>query len=436
MQLKDEYDIVVAGAGIAGTSAAIKAAAEGGSVLLIEHYPFLGGMSAAGMVSPFMKSWAGDKELVKGVYKQIENGLHDIGAMIDNGFYAWAFRSVANKLIWDNGGDIAFNTDVVEVFKDDNNRIRSLKLATSSGIKEIGGEVFVDATGDGQLLALGNFPWLKGDEQSGKMQALTLFFRMGGIDVPKVAEYTKQHKQDFLEWMDFKYDFSRIVSIAGFKGPLKKAQQEGRVSKELEYIFFTTLPATGEASFNTTNIVGIDASTSGELTRAEIVGHQQVAQVVDLLQQEIPGFEQSFLIDTGIQVGVRETRRAQSDYMMSGEDVMKHARFEEPVARASYGIDIHDPEKGESRLEHLQRGAYYEVPKGSLMVRDAENLMVAGRCIGATWEGHSALRVQPTASATGEACGAIGALAVKNNQPIREVPYAQIRERIRSNLED
>jgi hypothetical protein len=70
------------------------------------------------------------------------------------------------------------------------------------------------------------------------------------------------------------------------------------------------------------------------------------------------------------------------------------------------------------------------------MVKDAENLMVAGRCIGATWEGHSALRVQPTSSATGEACGAIAALAVKNKQAIRQVPYAQIRERIRSNLED
>src|SRR6056297_2198082 len=137
MQLKRKYDIVVAGAGIAGTSAAIKAAGEGARVLLIEHYPFLGGMSAAGMVSPFMKSWAGDKELVKGVYKDIENGLHDMGAMIDNGFYTWAFRSIANKLIWDNGGDIAFNTDVVDVLKDENNRIRTLNLATTSGIKEI-----------------------------------------------------------------------------------------------------------------------------------------------------------------------------------------------------------------------------------------------------------------------------------------------------------
>jgi hypothetical protein len=383
-----------------------------------------------------MKSYAHGKELVKGVYKQIEDGLRDMDAMIDNGFYAWAFRSVANQLIWKNGGEIAFNTDVVDVHTDGQGTITSLELATTSGLKKVEGKVFIDATGDGQLLVLGGFPWLKGDEQTGNLQALTLFFRMGGIDIERVAGYTRRHKEDFLEWMDFQYDFSRIVSIAGFKGPLQKAQKEGRVDEALEYIFFTTLPATGEASFNTTNILGIDASSSTELTRAEVIGHRQVAQVVDLLQEEIPGFEQAFLVDTGIQTGVRETRRAVSDYMMTGEDVMNQARFEEPIARASYGIDIHGQAGEKSRLEHLKRDMYYEVPRKSLFVKDAKNLMVAGRCIGATREGHSALRVQPTSSATGEACAAIGSLAVRSNLTIREVPYRQIKPRISSNVED
>lgn len=434
--MKNRYEVVVAGAGIAGVSAAIKAAAEGSRVLLIEHYPFLGGMSAAGMVSPFMKSYAGEKELVRGVYKSIEEGLQEIDGMIDNGFYAWGFRAVANQLIWGNGGEIAFNTDVVDVLTNGEGRISALKLATSAGIQTVEADVFIDATGDGQLLVLGGFPWLKGDEKTGRLQALTLFFKMGGIDLHRVAAYTKQHKEDFLEWMDFQYDFDRIISMAGFKGPLRKAQEEGRVDKALEYIFFTTLPATGEASFNTTNILGIDPSTSGALTRAEQVGHRQVAQVVDLLQQEIPGFEEAFLIDTGIQVGVRETRRARADYMVTGDDVMEGARFDEPVARASYGIDIHGQEDEESRMEHLKENAYYEIPRQSLMVKDAENLMVAGRCIGATREGHSALRVQPTSSATGEACGALAALAVKNQQTMREVSYSQLRQHIRSNIED
>lgn len=433
--MKSHYDVVVAGGGIAGISAAIKAASLGSSVLLIEHYPFLGGMSAAGMVSPFMKSYAGDQELVKGVYKQIENGIREMGGMIDNGFYAWAFRSVANQLIWQNNGDIAFNSDVIDV-EAEYGKINALLIATLEGEKRVEGEVFIDATGDGQLLSLGNFPSLKGDEKSGELQALTLFFRMGGIDVRKVAEYTKEHKEDFMEWMDFKYDFSSIISIAGFFTPLKKAQQEGRVDDALQYIFFTTLPETGEASFNTSNIIGIDPSTSGALTRAEDVGHKQVAQVTDLLQQEIPGFENSYLIDTAVQVGVRETRRAQTDYMVNGEDILYGAKFDEPIGRASYGVDIHGQKKEDNRMDELEKGSYYEIPKGALMVKETINLMVAGRCIGSTREGHSALRVMPTSSATGEAAGAVASLAVKNNQGIREVPYDQIRNAIADNLDD
>ncbi|MFP4447839.1 MAG: FAD-dependent oxidoreductase [Bacteroidales bacterium] len=433
--MKSHYDVVVAGGGIAGISAAIKAASLGSSVLLIEHYPFLGGMSAAGMVSPFMKSYAGDQELVKGVYKQIENGIREMGGMIDNGFYAWAFRSVANQLIWQNNGDIAFNSDVIDV-EAEYGKINALLIATLEGEKRVEGKVFIDATGDGQLLSLGNFPSLKGDEKSGELQALTLFFRMGGIDVRKVAEYTKEHKEDFMEWMDFKYDFSSIISIAGFFTPLKKAQQEGRVDDALQYIFFTTLPETGEASFNTSNIIGIDPSTSGALTRAEDVGHKQVAQVTDLLQQEIPGFENSYLIDTAVQVGVRETRRAQTDYMVNGEDILYGAKFDEPIGRASYGVDIHGQKKEDNRMDELEKGSYYEIPKGALMVKETKNLMVAGRCIGSTREGHSALRVMPTSSATGEAAGAVASLAVKNNQGIREVPYDQIRNAIADNLDD
>ena len=71
-QLKNGYDVIVAGAGIAGISAAVKAAREGASVLLIEHYGFVGGMSTAGMVSPFMKHTVNGEPLVKGVFEDIE----------------------------------------------------------------------------------------------------------------------------------------------------------------------------------------------------------------------------------------------------------------------------------------------------------------------------------------------------------------------------
>jgi hypothetical protein len=434
MQLKNKYDIIVAGAGIAGVSAAAAAGGMGCSVLLIEHYPFLGGMSSAGMVSPFMKSVTGGKNLVQGIYKTLEKGLRASGGMIDNGFYSWAFRSTANQLLHENNVDILYNADVVEVLVK-NKTIQSLLLATPSGKINVEANQFIDTTGDAQLVELGNFPWLKGDEKTGKLQALTLFFRMGGIDVVKTAEYSKENREDFLPWMDFNYDFSRIISIAGYTGLIKKAKSEGRFPDDVDYVFFTTLPSSGEGSFNTTNILGIDPSTSFALTKAETEGHKQVAQIVDFLNKDVPGFENAYLIDTAVQVGVRETRRAQAQYMMTGEDILHAAKFSDVVARGCYGVDIHGQKGEKSRMDELEEGAWYDIPLRSLRVKDSENLMVAGRCIGSTREGHAALRIQPTASATGEACGVVAALAVKMKTSPDNVPYEKIREFLIHNID-
>lgn len=435
MQLKNKYDIVVAGAGIAGIAASVKAASMGASVLLIEHYPFLGGMSSAGMVSPFMKSRTAGIDLVKGVFNELEAGMISLGGMIDNGFYAWAFRATASNLLRDAGVEISFSSDVISVDVE-NKTIKNLTIADRVGLKSISAKQFIDTTGDAQIIALGGFPWLIGDEETGKLQALTLFFRMGGIDVKRTAEYSKNNPADFLPWMDFNFNFEKIISIAGFKGLIKKAQGEGRMPWEIEYVFFTTMASTGEASFNTSNILGIDASSSEQLTLAEKTGHQQVALVVDFLQKDVPGFENAYLIDTAPQVGVRETRRAQADYLMTAGDILSGARFEDAIARGCYGIDIHGQVGEKSRMDELEEGKWYEIPLRSLLVRDAENLMVAGRCIGATREGHAALRIMPTSSATGEACGAVAALAVKNGSSLREVKYQQVRQSLIHNIEN
>jgi hypothetical protein len=431
--LKKKYDIIVAGAGIAGISAAVKAARLGASVLLIEHYGFVGGMSTAGMVSPFMKHSINNETLVKGVFEDIENEMISRKGMIDNGFYASAFRASAFNLLSDANCTILLNARINEV-KRIGNKIHSVIVVTDDTEIEIHAEVFIDTTGDAQLVYLGGFPYQKGDEKTGKLQALTLFFRMAGIDVKAVAEYAKQHREDFFDWIEYDFDFNRIISIAGFFSFVKRAISEKRLNDEIQYIFFTTLPESGEGSFNTSNILGVDGSTSEELTKAELIGRKQVAQVVELLQNEIPGFSNSFLLETAVQVGVRETRRAVGDYIVTGDDIKQARKFDDAIARACYGIDIHGQKDEESRMEHLKEGEYYEVPLRALIVREADNLLVAGRCISSTREGHSALRIQPTSAATGEACGALAAIAVKGYKSVREIDYTEVQKEIMYNL--
>jgi hypothetical protein len=433
MRQKIKFDVVVAGAGIAGISAAVKAGQMGAKVALIERYAFVGGMSTAGMVSPFMKHAVHGQPLVQGIFGKIEEQMTSIGGMIDNGFYANAFRTVSYKLLKDANVSLFLDAELISVNREMES-IQSLVVLMHGREYEIAGDVFVDTTGDAQVVFTGGFPWAKGDEKTGNLQAMTIFFRMGGIDVKKAVEYTAQHKEDFFAWMDYNFDFRKILSVAGYFSSVKKRIEQGQLSPDVNYIFDTTLPDSGEASFNTTNILGLDGSTSLGLTQAEIAGRKQVFQVVDLLQTEIPGFEDAYLLETAVQVGVRETRRAVGDYIVTGDDIRTGRKFERAVARGCYGIDIHGQKNEKDAMEDLAEGEYYEIPVDALIVKDAKNLLVAGRCISSTREGHGALRIMPTSAATGEACGALSALAAAKKIPVRSIDFQMLKNEIKSNV--
>jgi hypothetical protein len=427
------FDIIVVGAGIAGLCAAIKAGKLGAKVLIIEHFSFLGGMSTAGMVSPFMKHQINGETLVNGIFNDLENEMRLQNGMIDNGFYANSFRNAAYNLIKDNNVSVLFNTQIISV-NIINNTIQSIDIFSQGEILTLYAKIFIDTSGDAILAYLGNFPYVKGDEKTGKLQALTLFFRLGGINMIKALDYVKNNKHDFFNWMDFNFDLNKIISVAGYFSNVKKAIAEKRLSNDVQYIFFTTLPSSGEASFNTTNILGLDGSNTFEITKAELIGRQQVKEVVKILKKEIPGFEDSFLLETAMHVGVRETRRVIGEYIITGDDIRKGRKFYDAIARGCYGIDIHGQKDENSVMEELPEGEYYEIPLRALIVKNATNLLAAGRCISATREGHAALRIMPTSAATGEACGALAALAMSQNIDLRNVKYDDLACVIKDNI--
>lgn len=431
--MKYSYDIVVVGAGLTGITAAIKASREGANVLLVERYDFVGGMSTAGMVSPFMKHSVGNDVLVQGIYQEIENEMRKQKGMIDNGFYANSFRSVAYKLLANANVSLTLGSEIISVNKS-KKHIDSIVIINKKGKHTIKAKSFIDTSGDAQLLYLGNFPYSKGDESTGLLQALTLFFRMDGIDIRKATDFVKDNPNDFFGWMDYNFDFAKIISVAGYFSFVRKAIELGKLHPSVEYIFFTTLPDSGEASFNTSNILELDASSSFNLTKAEFIGREQVNQVVNLLQSEIPGFENSYLLETAVQVGVRETRRAIGQYIITGKDIKTGQKFDDAIARACYGIDIHGQKDEQSRMEEIPEGQYYEIPMRSLIIKDAENLLVAGRCVSSTREGQSAVRIMPTCAAMGEACGALAAIASKQGIQLQEVSYNEVRNTIKHNL--
>jgi hypothetical protein len=139
-------------------------------------------MSTAGMVSPFMKHSVNGETLVRGIFEDIEMQMRNRNGMIDNGFYASAFRAAAFNLLQNSDCNVLLHSEILKVNRI-GNVIDSITVLINGIEYVIRANVFIDTTGDAQLLYLGNFPYAKGDEKTGKLQALTLFFRMINIDI-------------------------------------------------------------------------------------------------------------------------------------------------------------------------------------------------------------------------------------------------------------
>jgi hypothetical protein len=434
--LKPTYDVIVAGGGIAGISAAVAAARNGATTLLIERYGFTGGMSTAGMVSPFMKYWVQREDgsrvpLVGGIFEEINGRMQAMGGMVENGFSALAFKHVTTEMLRTSGVDLALFSSTIDVERI-GDRLTAIVIQSGNTVKRIEGNIFIDATGDAEVLYLANAPWVKGDEQTGLLQAMTSFFRVGGIDLVAACDDVRMHPDQYFDWSTKEYRPDTIVSIAGYKDIVKRAHERNELPDAVTYFFFTSLPGYGETAFNTTNILGLDGSSSFDLTQAEIEGRRQAMRSFGIIKRECPGFEQSYLIETGVQVGVRETRRAIGDYAVTGSDVRSGAKFNDAIARANYGVDIHGQKNEKSVMEYLREGEYYEIPVRSLIVKETENLLTAGRSISSTREGHAALRIQATSSATGEAAGLLASLTVRNACSVRDIPIDIIQSPLRT----
>src|SRR5258706_8495042 len=153
-------------------------------------------------------------------------------------------------------------------------------------------------------------------------------------------------------------------------------------------------------------------------------------QIAEFLRRYVPGFEQSYVAQSGVQVGVRETRRVLGDYQLTVDDVLSARKFDDAIARGAYPVDIHNPAGTGTVLKRLPPGEAYDIPLRCLMPRSAEGLVVAGRCISGTHEAHSSYRVMPIVMATGHAAGVCAALAVRQGMAPRSVPVLDVQQEL------
>lgn len=404
------YDVIVIGGGLSGCGASLAAARNGSKTLLVERINALGGAPCTMGVNPFMPYKTRDPEtgeiipLSRGIFAEIEDNLRNAGAMYNNAFNAEWLKIILNRMMLEAGVDLLFNTVVASVQRD-GNRVTSVTLCNKSGLVELEANYYIDCTGDADVVALANFPYRLGRPGDQLCQPMTLCFQICNVD----------HEV-------FCKEQSNII-------PLWQAEHaKGYIKNPMTEIMVFRTPIPGVVQLNATRIVKKNPTDCWEITEADIIAREQIVELYDFLRNHVPGFENSKIVASAPQTGVRESRMIDGEHILSAEELKDCIKFEDRIAAGNYDIDIHNPEGSGTSHYFFPQGQYYTIPYRSLIPKDAENLLVAGRCISTTHEAQASIRILPIVCTLGEAAGTAAAIANKSGCTVKNVDVATLQD--------
>ncbi|MGL5378441.1 FAD-dependent oxidoreductase [Clostridium sp.] len=419
-------DCVVVGGGTAGAVAAISAAREGVSTLVVEKSIALGGTQTNSLVNPMMPTYVKNCE----INTIINERLNTYGIRTNDNqttcswFNSEKLAFVLQELLIENNGDILFDADLVDVLMENNN-ITHIIVNTCEGLVAIKGKNFVDSTSDALLSRLSKVEVSSGNED-GDNQMMSFRFEMANIDINKLRTYMKENNDTFcnIEDKDF-YEVAMVRNKGFVLEPLfVKGYQDGYLKEEdLRYFQAFTLPGKPSCmSFNCPHIPGMNKTTSSIIrSKAVIKGREMIHRLVNFLVNYVPGFENAYLLREANYLGIRESYRIKGKYILSEEDYLKRARFEDAIAKGDWYIDVHSVNNDHEFEARYEKGEYYEIPYRSLVTNEVENLIVASRCISTTFLMQASIRIQSTMRDIAEVAGEACAYSIKNNAKLNEI---------------
>ena len=307
-----KYDLAVIGGGFAGVAAALAAARGGAKVLIVEKSNCLGGAAVNCLVNPFMPYWTemdGKRvDLSAGIFKEIHDRLEHHNAMSKESFLEEELKYILNEMVAEANIDLLFHAYIFKVEKCDEH-IASIVVATKSGEMHVEANYFIDATGDAQLAYLANCPTVLGRESDHLCQPMTLCFRVGNVNVEKFYASRERLK------------IAHAQSLAA-----------GELINPRENILVFKTPIHNVLHFNTTRVVRKNPTSPVEVTEAEVLARQQVYEIYEFMKKHADGLENSFLMMTAAEIGVRESRMIVGDYVLTEQDCRNCVKFEDAIA--------------------------------------------------------------------------------------------------------
>lgn len=439
VQLK--YDVAVVGGGPGGIPAAVAAGRMGKKVVLIERESFLGGAAASGLGILGYIDRQGNKAL-GGIAQEIIDRLEACGGAV--GHYACPvhnsitpispelFKIVALKMCAEAGVKVLFHQELMEV-QVKNGRVRQITTFGKCTRTEIEAEVFIDATGDGDLAYMAGEQYVTGQDGTGINQPCTLMFTVSNFDLDQLFAYISENPDDFGIKEDYAdgYDveFFRNTKghcFIGLQKLIEKARANGELAVPRNQFIYITTPSPELLAVNTTRIIEIDASDPYELSEGLINGYEQIMELLHFLNNYVPGFEHAHLSQIAPGLGIRETRHFEGKKRLFVDEIYSEATMEHAIGLCAYNIDIHSGIGDYIDLTLVKKA--FGIPYECLVPASIDGLLLSGRIISVDSSVYAAVRVMGPCMAIGEAAGVAAALSIDQGKKVSELAAADIRE--------
>ena len=367
-------DVVVVGGGAAGVAAAVCAARGGSSVLLIEKTNYLGGLWTGGLVLPVLATHGKGKnepwdKAVKGICAEVCDILLDKG---------WAVNPLnpqedpeATKYLLDkmiyDAGVRVLYNATAAGVTMSGNRIESVLVDCSTGRLAIKCRMVVDASGDGLV-----FTWA-GDPFEARRYHMTVLGRVGGCPATNESVPIREMRIDSSGTRD------AMDGLDIFK--VSENQQQGRF---------------------------------------------ELWDKVQKMKKK-NGYENAYLMEVAPTTGVRVTRVLDSLHNVTLEDSMEWVEYPDVIGMSG----VCDPFMYKGREITRQERPVWQIPYRSLVPRQTQNLLVAGRCFGydqgITWDA----REISTCMVTGQAAGVAASIAVNARCAAKDVDISLLQKKLR-----
>lgn len=426
---RERYDLIVAGGGVAGVCCAVTAARAGLNVLLVEKEGCLGGTAClSGVMHLLGGRWfdpAADKMVreVGGLFDEITDELIAEGMAVEPDLidvhhynpYGWYPRMAAGiacevdalkrkleQKCLKAGVHLRFYSTVVQADVRDA-RVQRLVVHDKGGFSAFEAALFADCTGDADIAALCGCPVLKGRDEDGAMCPATMIFYVDHVDTAEYVRYQNTHQSP------------KLAEI------IQQLRGEGIWRYPFDIFIAIQTPREGVFMVNTTRQTGVDGTDADSLTRAAIDGREIAFELLQIMRAHFPGFQNAQMLRTFDRVGVRESRRIAARHMITLKDALNGTHYGDCVASTTYNFDLPDPKRpsydpmmGDAKTPNAARQhTRIEIPYAALLPQGVDNLIVAGRCLGAEREVMGACRVMGPCMGMGEAAGCAASQALE-----------------------